>query len=251
MNFAVIGIENQEKIDYAMALRNLSYDAGEYEKQAAAIRRLVRKNPAGLSDGEYLYRFRKDSRLHPVVTFVLYSGVEEWDGPKSLHGMLDFTGMPGELEEMVPDYRMNLIEIRKWSDTRVFQTDVRQVSDFIRCSEDKRALAELVEQEPYYQEMDEDAYDVAVHYAHAEELAGKKDYHRKDGRVDMCRAIREMVQDGVEQGISQGIELGIGQGDRSRTLRVVENMIRHGMADDMIMAIAECAPELIQEVRAR
>lgn len=99
-------------------------------------------------------------------------------------------------------------------------------------------LAELVGQESCYREMEEDAYNVVVHYAHAEELFGKKDYQRKDGKVDMCRAIREMVQDGVEQG------------ERNKTLRVIENMISHGMEDDMIMAITECDPELIREMRA-
>lgn len=34
VNFAIVGIENQEEIDYALPLRVLCYDAGEYEKQA-------------------------------------------------------------------------------------------------------------------------------------------------------------------------------------------------------------------------
>ncbi len=72
MNFAVVGIENQDEIDYSMVLRNMVYDADEYERQAARIRKEVRKNRDGLSRGEYMYGFRKDSTLHPVITFVLY-----------------------------------------------------------------------------------------------------------------------------------------------------------------------------------
>ena len=41
----VIGVENQETIDYSMVLRNMVYDAGEYERQAAKIRRSIRKYP--------------------------------------------------------------------------------------------------------------------------------------------------------------------------------------------------------------
>ena len=37
----------------------------------------------------------------------------------------------------------------------VFQTDVKQVFDFIRCSNDKRKLLELVENDVYYSEMDD------------------------------------------------------------------------------------------------
>ena len=34
VNFAIIGIENQETIDYSIPLRNMAYDVGEYEKQS-------------------------------------------------------------------------------------------------------------------------------------------------------------------------------------------------------------------------
>lgn len=83
--------------------------------------------------------------MHPVVTFILYSGLGEWDGPESLHEMIDFTDIPENIIGMVPDYRINLVEIRKLIDTSVFKTDVRQVFDFIRHSEDKKALKNLVE----------------------------------------------------------------------------------------------------------
>ena len=55
MNFALIGIENQETMDYALPLRNMSYDVWNYERQAAKLRKRVRSNPDGLSAGEYLY----------------------------------------------------------------------------------------------------------------------------------------------------------------------------------------------------
>ena len=241
MNFAIIGIENQDTIDYAIPLRNMSYDAGEYEKQAAKIRKFVRRNPAGLSPGEYLYGFKRDSRLCPTVTFVLYSGVEAWDGPKSLHEMLDFMDIPEELREMVSDYKINLIEIRKLEDTSIFQTDVRQVFDFIRCSENKESLKQLVESDAYYKSMEEDAFDVVVQYTRATELVDIKDYHGKDGKVDMCTAIKELIAEGRKEGVKAG-------GD-AKTRTIVANMMRRGMEDADIMALAECSQELIDEVR--
>ena len=41
VNFLVIGIENQQTIDYSLPLRCMTYEAGEYERQAAMIRRAV------------------------------------------------------------------------------------------------------------------------------------------------------------------------------------------------------------------
>ena len=154
-NFAIIGIENQETMDYSIPIRNMSYDVDAYEKQVAKIRKEVRKNHKGLSVGEYLCGFRKNDKLSPAVTFILYSGTQSWQGPKSLHEILDFTDIPEELREMIADYKINLIEIRNFEDTSVFKTDVRQVFDFIRCSNDKNALKKLVETDDYYKNMEE------------------------------------------------------------------------------------------------
>ena len=39
VNFAVIGIENQEEVHYLMPIRVMSYDAAEYERQASVIKK--------------------------------------------------------------------------------------------------------------------------------------------------------------------------------------------------------------------
>ena len=76
VNFALIGIESQETIDYSFPLRNLHYEVNQYEKQASKIKKEVQNNPSGLTSGEYLYGFKKDSKLYPVITFMIYSGKE-------------------------------------------------------------------------------------------------------------------------------------------------------------------------------
>ncbi|MBQ8663630.1 MAG: hypothetical protein IJ471_07210 [Eubacterium sp.] len=94
-NFAIMGVENQEIEDYGIAYRVMSYDVSRYAKQVEEIKKQVRDKAieeGALSEGEYLYRFPKDSRLHPVVTFVLYYGEESFDGATDLHGLLDFSG---------------------------------------------------------------------------------------------------------------------------------------------------------------
>lgn len=241
VNFAIIGIENQEVTDYAIVLRNMSYDIGEYEKQAVAIRRENRRNHRGLSKGEYLYGFKKDSKLHPVITFILYSGAKPWDGSEKLHDIIDFTDIPDELRGMTSDYKINVIEIRKLKDTSIFKTDVRQVFDFIRCSEDKHKLKELVEQDNYYSNMEEDAYDVVANYTNAEELIAAKEYYeREDGKLDMCKAIKDLIADGRAEGRSWGLD--------EKTRIIVHNMLQRNMSIQDICAIAECSEELVKEV---
>ena len=121
-----------------MPLRDMYYSVGEYEKQAAEVRSRTRAEGRKLKDGEYLYRFPKGSLLHPVVTIILYMGEEKWDGPRTLHEMLDFAGMPEEIRKMAPDYRMNIIDVRRMEDTGMFRTDVRHRSEERRVGKECR-----------------------------------------------------------------------------------------------------------------
>lgn len=242
VNFVIIGIENQELINYAAPLSCMVYDAGEYERQMSKVRKTVRNNGVGLTAGEYLYGFGKGNKLFPVVTFVLYAGKEDWDGPTNLHGILDFTDLPDELKNMVSNYSINLIEIRKLTDTSMFQTDVRQVFDFIRYSEDKEALQKLIESEEGYQNMEEDAYEVAAKYMNVKELFTKKEkYKGKDGKINMCKAMQDWSDELLATGRAEGLADGI--------RCVVVNMVKKGMNDAEIQELANCSLEMIAEVR--
>lgn len=240
VNFAIVGIESQEMVDYAMPLRCMVYDAGEYEKQADKIRRKLRKSK-GLSGGEYLYGFGKDSHLYPTITFVLYGGEEQWDGPESLHEMLDWTKIPESLKQYVTDYPIHIVKIREFENTDVFRTDVKQVFDFIRCAGDKSALAELVQKDESFQSMEEDAYEVVTKYVKANRLIQVKDEYRgKDGKVNMCQALEELI----EEGRAEGRALGLADGRKEIVLR----MYLDGNIDvKMACMYLECTPEVFME----
>lgn len=230
INFAIIGIENQEEIDYALPLRVLCYDVGEYEKQAARIRRKIRREKRGLegslSPGEYLYGFKKSSRLFPTVTFVLYYGEKEWDGAKELHDLLDFTDMPKILREKISNYRIHVVEVRKLKDTGIFKTDVKQVFDFIRFSKDKKKLKELVIRDEAYKFLAEEAYDMVLAYAGEEEMFRIKEKHKKGGKINMCQGLREWMEDERAEG-------------EERFASLTENLIKVGRMDDLLRAVTD------------
>ena len=58
MNFVVIGAENQKEVHYLMPLRSMGYDVDEYERQAADIKKQIRKQK-GISRSEFLSGFGK------------------------------------------------------------------------------------------------------------------------------------------------------------------------------------------------
>ena len=250
MNFVIIGIENQDEMDYGLPLRNMHYDVINYQKQMAKIRKEVRANAKGLEPGEYMYGFKKESKLRPLVTFVLYTGKEEWEGPKHLHDMLNFTNVPDKLKEMVPDYKINVIDVRKFENTEVFHTDVRQVFDFIRCSEDKKKLVKLVENDVYYTQMDEEAFDVVTKYANAKELIKAKEYLPEGGKRNVCKAIKDLMDDSRAEGREEGREQGIEQGVLQAKQTLVINMLKENEPIDKICRIVECDEEFVKQVQS-
>lgn len=205
MNFAIVGIENQDELDYELPVRIMHYDALHYKKQVTNIRKKVRSNPHGLDPGEYLYGFKKDNRLYPVVTFVLYAGEKPWTAATNLHKIIDFKDLPETLRNLVSDYKIQVVDIRRLQDTNIFKTDVRHVFDFLRCCEDRDALLELVTKEDYYQNVDQDAYEVIAKYANTKGIINLEMYKNSEGGINMCKGLRDLITDSKAEGRAEAL----------------------------------------------
>ena len=107
--FVILGIENQEYVDYSMPVRVLLYDAINYQKQLQVFRKKM-KGCHDIKKNEFMSKMRKTDILIPVYTIVIYFGDKPWDGPKSLHEMFG----PNYKEEFpyINDYHLNLLEVR-------------------------------------------------------------------------------------------------------------------------------------------
>lgn len=242
--FAVIGMENQEKVHYAMPFRSMMYDAQEYDRQVREMRkkvRSIRKEQEKLTEAEYLSGFRKTDKLMPCITMVLYYG-DDWDGPMDLMDILDLSDLPPELKKYVNNYPMHLFLVRNFTekDTEVFRTDLKLIFDFIRLSENGDELRSLVENNPKYQEMDEDAYDMMIQYTNSKELIVRKEEYRKGEKLDVCKAIRDLMEDaelaGVERGRTEGLEVGRSEGraeGESRMQSLISKMVEAGETDKL------------------
>ncbi len=263
INFTVIGIENQEYIDYSMPLRNMHYDVHEYEQQAAQIHKTVSENPKGLSRGEFLYRFRRESRLHPTITLILYYGEDEWDGATQLHDILDFSDIPEEMRNLVQNYQIHVIDIRKLKDTSVFHTDVKQVFDFIRYSKDKENLRNLILSDPAFHHLDIDTAKFISYYANKEYfmklIPSDSD---KGGHINMCQALDEIMQDerkageetgekrGLEIGEKRGLKIGQNQGIELEKRETIRTALAANLQPEQIAAICRCSIEYINQVKS-
>ena len=108
-DFVMYGLENQERIHYAMPMRVMGLDYAVYKKQYDSQAKKNRKHTE-IDGDEYLSKMRKTDKLSPVITIVVYYGEKPWDAAVSLHGMLDISP---RLAGLVSDYKMNLVEARK------------------------------------------------------------------------------------------------------------------------------------------
>jgi len=237
INFSLIGVENQKLVHYLMPLRSMEYDSAAYRKQASKIAKLVKKM-SEVSDAEFLSGFRKEDKLYPCITMVLYYG-EDWDGARSLYDLLDLKDIPEALRKYINDYKVHIFDVMKM-DTNAFRTDLKQIFGFLQCAKDRDKLKELVEHDGTYQELEEDAYDMIATYTKAEEFIAIKDKYRKKGRVNMCQALKELIEEGRLAGIEQGAEQTL--------FRIIYKKVKKNYTLDMIANDLEEEVEVIRPI---
>lgn len=247
-SFVIVGLEHQDQIHYAMPVRVMLEDAANYDEQMRKIQKIHRKEQ-DLHSAGWLGGFSASDRLEPVVTIVLYYGKVPWDGAKDLHQMLNLHHIPPEIAGLVNNYSLHILEIHNYPETELFQTDIRDVFHFVQCSQDKTAMAALTAREAArFQTMDEDTFDVIAALTGSEELEAVKEVCMEEGgKIDMCRAIKEMIADGKMEGLLEGRVKGKLEGSRSKAETVAKNMFMRGMSAEDAAAICE---EDLEQVRA-
>ena len=74
VDFVLWGLENQERIHYAMPLRHMIGDCFSYLKEYHEIAAKNRQEKDFVSSDEFLSNFKKTDRLHPVISLCVYYG---------------------------------------------------------------------------------------------------------------------------------------------------------------------------------
>ena len=202
--YVLLGIENQTDIHYAMPVKNAIYDALQYGRQVSDIAakhradRKDKKSEKKVSDGEYLAGFYKEDRLIPVITLVIHFGAEEWDGPISLHEMMEIGNL--ELLKYVQDYRIHLIDPFSLTDEELgkFSTSLREVLGYIKYSGDKKQLHSFTDNNPRMT-MEADAVRVIRTVTNT-----PVEIQEEAEEVNMCKAIEEMMEDSRQEGEVSG-----------------------------------------------
>ena len=215
--YAVLGAELQSAVSYAMPVRSGLYDFMHYAKQVEEAARSYRKEQkTPLTRGEFLAGFRREDRLIPVITLVIFLGDAEWDGPVRIREM--FAGTEERLLSFVPDYKTNLITPygMEKEDFYKFRTDVGQLLEYIKNQKDKDRIDEMVHDGDRFRRLDVETADL-INTVTGSGLR----FEAKEDKVDMCKAIEDMRNDSRNEGRLEGRAEGI---DTSR-LESIQNVM--------------------------
>ncbi len=106
----------------------------------------------------------------------------------------------------------------------------------------------LINNDRFFQNMEEDAYDMIATCSSIKELLSIKTFHRKDGKINMCQAIKELLADERRIGLEEGIERGIERGMEQTLMLIIRKKIRKNLSLDMIADDLEEDIEVIRPI---
>lgn len=207
----ILAVENQRSVHYGMPVRNMMYDAIAYTKEAKALERKNRKELSLKEGKEFLSGLKKEDRLSPLLTLVFYYGEDQdWDGPTSLHEMLQ---IPKDLEswkKYIPDYKINLVTSRTVKKEN-FHTGLREVFELLEVFSSREELEMLLrEKEDHYKNLDGETSWLVEKFLDIPILKeNQEEYRDERGKVNMCTAIRDMVKNGEKRGEERSAKLAL------------------------------------------
>lgn len=198
LGLVVLAVENQADVCNIMPVRGMMYDAMAYEKN---IRDIINQNEKEKKKVPVTKVIEKGQKLMPVVTLVLYTGADEWDGPTCLHEMWN---IPEETKELLKnelnDYKVHIIDANHMTEEEIekYSDDVGKFFLVLHMLNQNKSLKE--------------AEDLTVKYSKTARAIGvvrnRNLYdtliNKEEGEVDM----RQIEDDWFEAGERSGEERG-------------------------------------------
>ena len=133
---------------------------------------------------------------------------------------------PAKVKAFVQDYKVFLIDPMAMTDTDLehLNSSLREVLSYIKYQHDQEQMQRLLQEDQRFSELERNAA-LVIQATTKTELNIKPNAEV----VDMCEAIRQMMesskQQGVLQGMQQGRQEGIQQGEHNMQLRIARQML--------------------------
>ena len=232
---SVLALEYQDKVHYAMPVKNMVMDALAYTDQIENTWSNISSDEKKslLGTPEHFSKFRKSDTLIPVITLVFYCG-EEWDGAMDLHSMFKVTesgnhnDIIGLLRKYVPNYHINLFNPLNKNEFSTFLTDLQMIFGMLKYRYDKKGLHQYTQDnQAYFSSVDYDTCNVITTLLNTDKIFKDVLEIKKEGN-DMCKALDDLYNDGIKLGIEQGIEQGIERGIERGIIETIIKLVSQG-----------------------
>ena len=214
--------------------RNLRNAVPDYTEQIEVLKQAHKNQGDALDSGEFLSGISKEDRLVPVISLILYHGSKPWDGPKSLYDMLEFDASAKEihaLKQVLPDYRLNLIDASNIEHPERFCTSLQHVFSMLKYNTDKQKLYGYAKQHRKdFQYMDDDSMMTMLSLLGEQKRLMKILETAGNGtkeEADMCIAIDELIKDGKLEGKIEGEIEG-----ENRLATLMDKVFKDGRVED-------------------
>lgn len=207
VEFIIWGLENQEKIHYAMPLRHMLNDSLAYLKECNEISAKHRKEKDTRTSGEFLSGLKKEDRLHPIISLCIYYGEDEWDGSVCLTDMLEISD---ELKPMISDYKLNLIQVKKCGEIKFRNNDINTVFDLVRLiyNQDYDKINNTYKNKA----IDTELALVVGAVTNSQKIIDQAMRMEQEGeKMDMCKALEALEQRGFESGKKELLKEKVGK----------------------------------------
>ena len=136
--------------------------------------------------------FYKGDKLIPVVALVIFFSPDEWDGPVSLHEMMNVKDE--RILSLVPDYQIHLIAPAGLADEELkkFHSSLREVLGFIKYANDVEKMDEIVHGD--FQKLRREEIDVLNQCVNV-----KLELPEGEETIDVCKAWEDMKRKAAEE----------------------------------------------------
>ena len=206
----LIAIEHQQRIDYSMCKRVLTYDHATYNQQF---------NLCDISKRQYLHPI-------PVVTIVIYSGENNWIKPRTLK---DCMYIPEVIDDKINDWNGNIMDMKEMDTAKLKCTSnqkiVMALQRFYTWDKNLDSIADMT--------LSKEEAIVISTLIRVDELI---DYIEKEEKeeINMCTAIREFRAEGerigenrgIKIGEDRGIKIGIDKGEKSGLIKTLVDLLK-------------------------
>ena len=216
------------------------YDAMQLEKQVRDLASQHRKEGKNGTSEEYLSGMKKEDRLSPVITLVINFGGKKWDAPLSLREM--YGEQPEKVLPFIQDYRVFMIEMSD-NDLQKLNSSLREVLAYIKYQRDKARMEKLLNEDSKFSCLETNAALVI----NAMTNAGIAIDPNKEV-VNMCEAIRQMVDEGIMLGEKRGEERGEKRGEMQKALAIARRMLEMGCSEELIISATMLTKQEVEKL---